>query len=181
MPVVFRRDRRGIAYADERSFDRDVHGVLWERAPSQPGRGVPRFGRVHSLRQRLCLTGLLCQVCGGPADRTTDGVLWLVDAHPAELPPTGETTAHPPVCRPCARLSLRACPRLRSHQVALRVRRFRPEGVRGALYLADRSGPRLYDARTLPLTNPLVPWLVGSQLLVELIDYTVVDLDDRTT
>lgn len=178
MPVVFRRGRRGISYADERSFDRDAHGVLWERAPSQPGRGVPQFGRVHSLRQRLCMSGLRCQVCGGPADRRPDGLLWLVDAHLAELLPAGEITAHPPICRPCAHLSIRACPHLRTRQVALRVRRFRPFSVRGALYLAEPTGPRPYDARTLQLADPRIPWLLGGQLLVELLDYTAVDLDD---
>ncbi|MFD4571733.1 hypothetical protein ACFWNK_10910 [Streptomyces sp. NPDC058417] len=180
MPVVFRRDRRGIAYADERSFDRDAHGVLWERTPSQPGRGAAQFGKVHSLRQRLCMTGLRCQICGAPADRTPDGVLWLIDAHPGELLPVGETTAHPPVCRPCAHLSSRACPHLRSQQVALRVRRFRPSGVRGALYLPGPTAPRLFDAQTLPLTDPRLPWLLGSQLLVHLIAYTPIELNDPT-
>ncbi len=177
-PVVLRRDGKGIAYADERSYDRDAYGVLWERTPSQPGKGVPQFGEVHSLRQRLCMTGLRCQVCGVPADRAPDGVLWLVDARPAELLPAGETTAHPPVCRPCARLAVRACPHLRTQQVALRVRGFRPSSVRGALYAPGRNGPDLYDAQTLPLAHPLVPWLLGGQLLMELTEYTPVALDD---
>ncbi|MYZ40125.1 MULTISPECIES: hypothetical protein [unclassified Streptomyces] len=47
-------------------------------APSQPGRGRPEYGSVHSLRQRLAMGGLLCQICGKPADRNRDRVLWLL-------------------------------------------------------------------------------------------------------
>lgn len=95
-PIVVRRDGRGIQYADERSFDR-VDGVLWARTPSQPGRGKPQFGAVHSLRQRLTMTNLLCHICGRPADRTPDGLLWLIDARPDELRPGSERTTHPPI------------------------------------------------------------------------------------
>lgn len=37
VPVVIRRDRCGIAYADETFADRDRRGVLWERAQSLRG------------------------------------------------------------------------------------------------------------------------------------------------
>jgi hypothetical protein len=37
--VVMRRGQ--IAYADERPYDRDSDGVLWNRTPSTPGRGRP--------------------------------------------------------------------------------------------------------------------------------------------
>ncbi|WP_226961832.1 MULTISPECIES: hypothetical protein [Streptomyces] len=122
MPVVTRRGR--LAYADERSYDRDIGGVLWRRVPSTPGKGKPDFGAVHPLRQRLAMAGLLCQVCGGPADRNEDGVLWLMgeaSGNPGDWP-QGLETAHPPVCLPCATLSVRACPHLRQLFVALRVR-----------------------------------------------------------
>jgi hypothetical protein len=178
MPVVLRRDRRGIAYADERSYDRDGHGILWERTPSQPGKGVPQFGKVHSLRQRLCVAGVRCQICGGPADRTSDGVLWLIGADSGDRLSAAEVTAHPPVCRPCAHLSLRACPHLRTRQVALRVRTFVPYGVRGALYATTRVGRRLYDVQTLRFGDPLTPWLRAGQLLMVLTDFTVIDIND---
>ncbi|MFJ2646805.1 hypothetical protein ACIO1C_08795 [Streptomyces sp. NPDC087420] len=178
MPVVFRRDRRGIAYADERFYDRDGYGVLWSRTPSQPGRGTPEYGKVHSLRQRLCMTDLRCQVCGGPADRNPNGVLWLIDAGPQDLPHGPEHTAHPPVCRHCACRSLRACPHLRVEHVALRVRTFTPYGVSGALFHATSSGPRPYDAGTVPLADPRLPWLRAGQLLMSLDDFTVIDLTD---
>lgn len=115
LPVVLRRDRKGIGYAGERSFDRDEYGILWTRAPSRPGVGTPQLGKVHSLRQRLAMTGLRCQVCGGLADRSAKGVLWLIDASPDDpsLLRGEERTVHPPVCRPCADRSVRACSHLR--------------------------------------------------------------------
>ena len=47
--MVIRRGRP--AFADEHPYDRDSNGVLWSRAPSQPGKGKPEFGKVHALRQ----------------------------------------------------------------------------------------------------------------------------------
>jgi hypothetical protein len=180
MPVVLRRDRKGIRYADERRYDRDPYGVLWERTPSQPGGGTPQFGKVHGLRQRLAMAGLRCQICGGPADRNQDGVLWIIDARPSDLLPEGESTGHPPVCRPCAHQSIRACPHLRTRQVILRVRTFTPSGVLGTLYRPTPTGPRACDAATLRLADALIPWLRGSQLVVDLADYTSIDLNDPT-
>lgn len=178
MPMAFRRDRRGIAYADERSYDRDEHGILWQRTPSQPKRGRPEFGKVHSLRQRLCMAGLRCQICGGPADRNRDGVLWLIDARPGDLLPDGdEYTAHPPVCRPCAHRSLRACPHLRTQCVALRVRAFTPHGVSGALFAPTPAGPQIHDVAVAPLGDPRLLWVRAGQLLMGLRDFTVVDPD----
>ncbi|GAA2260187.1 hypothetical protein GCM10010232_58980 [Streptomyces amakusaensis] len=57
--VVERRGR--VAYADERSYDRDPRGILWRRIPSTPGKGKPDFGAVHALRQRLAMANTLCQ------------------------------------------------------------------------------------------------------------------------
>jgi hypothetical protein len=76
--VVVERPGMGIAYADESLVDRDSNGVLWFRMASRPGIGRPVFGKVHPLRQRRAMRRLLCQVCAGPADRTDDGVLWLM-------------------------------------------------------------------------------------------------------
>jgi hypothetical protein len=176
MPLVVRRGGRGIAYADERSFDRDADGVLWTRTAAQPGRGEPEFGKVHSLRQRLCMSGLLCQVCGRPADRNADGVLWLVDAHPGELQHGQEPTAHPPVCLPCGQRSVRACPHLRPAWTALRVRSFTPYGVNGALYVPARPEPQVVDVGVFRSGNPRLPWVRAAQLVMGLRDFTVTDL-----
>src|SRR4051812_9793935 len=77
MPVIQHRGF-GIGYADEIAADRDVCGVLWHRVESRPGAGRPQFGNVHSLRQRRAMRRLLCQVCGEPAERTSEGMLWLL-------------------------------------------------------------------------------------------------------
>jgi len=172
-PVVA-RDRRGIRYADERSYDR-VDGVLWTRIPSQPGKGKPDFGQVHSLRQRLAMARSQCQICGGPADRDPDGTLWLVDAQSDALRAT-HRTIHPPVCEPCAHRSVRACPHLRKAWTALRVRSVTPWGVMGAYYVSYQSELLVADAGTYAFTDPRLPWVRASQLRVELRDFTVVHL-----
>lgn len=176
--LMIRRDRRGIAYTDERTYDR-AHGVLWTRTPSQPGRGKPEFGAVHSLRQRLCMTGLRCQICGAPADRNNDGTLWLVDAATDELVPHAEQTTHPPVCLPCAQLSVRACPHLRPRWTALRVVSHTFHGVEGVLYAPGNPGePELVavDTGSFALTDPCVTWVRAHQLIAELQSFVVTDI-----
>jgi hypothetical protein len=176
--VVWRRRGRRIGYADERSSDRDEHGVLWSRVTSQPGRGRPLFGQIHSRRQRIAMAQLLCQVCGGPADRTDAGVLWLIDADPGELLPDAEETAHPPVCRPCALWSVRVCPHLRSAVTAVRVRSLAPSRVNAVVYGLTSSGPRAVDTALVAFGSPLMPYVRAHQLLMRLTDFTSVDLAD---
>jgi hypothetical protein len=176
MPITLRRDRRGIAYADERSFDRDAAGVLWTRVLTQPGRGRPEFGAVHALRQRIAMSGLRCQICGGPADVNAEGVLWLLDADASELRPGAEWTAHPPVCVPCVRHSVRACPHVRAGWVTVRVRSYVPYGVRGVLYGPARSGPVAVEAVTVPFGSGLLPWVRAGQLVMRLRDFVAVAL-----
>ncbi|WP_328911757.1 MULTISPECIES: hypothetical protein [unclassified Streptomyces] len=180
MPVVMRKGGRGIGYADERSLDRDGGGVLWSRTPSQPGRGTPEFGKVHSLRQRIAMAGLRCQICGGPADRNRDGVLWLVDAAPGELSHGAEYTSHPPVCRPCAHRSVHACPHLRTNVTALRVRDFAASGVNGVLYHPARPVPVAAEANRFDLRDPRITWVRAYQTITTLRDFTVIDLDNPT-
>lgn len=176
--VVWRRRTRRIGYADERSYDRDERGVLWSREASQPGRGRPLFGQIHSRRQRIAMTQLLCQVCGGPADRTEAGVLWLIDADPEELLPDAEETAHPPVCRSCAQWSIRVCPHLRSAVTAVRARSFAPSRVNAVVYGLTPAGPRVVDAALVVFGSPLMPYVRAHQLLMRLTDFTSIDLAD---
>ncbi|SFS80136.1 hypothetical protein SAMN05444716_104137 [Streptomyces harbinensis] len=181
MPVVTRRGR--LAYADERSYDRDAGGVLWRRVPSTPGKGKPEFGAVHPLRQRIAMAGLVCQVCGGPADRNEDGVLWLMgDAsdNPGDWP-QGLETAHPPVCLPCATLAVRACPHLRQRFVALRVRTWTLAGVHGALYQPGLNGPILTDATGIPFDHPAIKWIIASQLIATLDRFTFTNIGAEAT
>jgi hypothetical protein len=171
----------GIAYADRRAFDRDKpSSVLWARTTSRQGKGVAQYGKVHSLRQRLCMMRLLCQICGGPADRTAEGTLWLIDAHARDLLPMAEITTHPPVCLPCAHRSIRVCPHLRPEWVALRVKSAVPYGVNGILYQPAHPTPVQVTVADVPFHSARIPWVLASQLIMRISDFTVVNLTGPT-
>lgn len=119
----------------------------------QDGGGRPDFGRVHPLRQRRVMRRLLCQVCGGPADKDERGTLWLLEDHRADWHgwPNGLLTAHPPVCVPCAREAVRFCPNLLAGHVAVRVGASQVCGVYGVRYLPGR--PHLVSRRRRRLSS----------------------------
>jgi hypothetical protein len=168
---------RGIAYADETVTDRDRRGVLWLRTLCRPGIGRPMYGLVHPLRQRRAMLRLLCQVCAGPADRTSEGVLWLARDWREDWPswPNGMAETEPPVCVPCVRLSMRMCPALRKGAVVFRARRFPVAGVRGGRYAA---GPRFIGDVTVAYDDPAIRWVRATNLVRQLQDCTIADLDE---
>ncbi|TDQ04670.1 hypothetical protein [Labedaea rhizosphaerae] len=127
---------RGIGYADEKVTDRDSHGVLWHRSAWRPYEGRPQFARIHPARQRRAMQRLLCLVCGGPADETEEGVLWLLQDHREDWKgwPNRMAVAEPPVCLPCVEVSVQKCPALRKGAVAILAGRYPVAGVRGVLY-----------------------------------------------
>jgi hypothetical protein len=168
----------GVGFADETPRDRDSKGVLWTRVPSRPGQGRPLFGQVHSRRQHRAMRRLLCQVCGCPADRNRDGVLWLLRDHREDWAnwPEDMANTEPPVCMTCAVLATRMCPALRSGHVAVRVRRFPISAVRGVRY---RQAGRLLllTEATVALNDTAIRWTRAAHLVRSLRDCTVVDLD----
>lgn len=166
----------GLGYADEVPTDRDSRGVLWQRTPVRQQTGRPEFGRVHPLRQRRAMRRLLCQVCGGAADRTDDGVLWLLRDHRDDWPgwPEGMASVEPPVCVPCVAVSLKFCPALRRGAIAVRVREPPIVGVRGALYRKGAVAPVAVEAAILSYDDPAVRWLMASALVREFQACTVV-------
>jgi hypothetical protein len=176
LPVRVVRTGAGIAYADEVPWDRDERGVLWTRTAWRPGRGRPEFGRVHTTRQRRAMTRLLCQVCGGPADRTSGGVLWLLGEDPADPGswPDPLLTGHPPVCAPCAVRAVRACPHLRGQYAVLRVRASEPAGVRGALYQPGWPGPVVAG---IGFGDPRISWVKAGQFITRLHEFSVTDVE----
>lgn len=178
VPVVHRS--RGIAYADERPGDRDEHGVLWIRESSRPHKGRPLFGKIHSRRQLRALTRMLCQVCGGRADRNSDGILWLVceDPQRPDTWPDQLLISDPPVCAGCAPRAVLMCPRLRRHYTALRVSAFELLGVSGLLYLPGCRN--LVAPAGVAYDDPRVRWVKASQLIVRLDEFTVTDLDTES-
>ena len=177
-PIVA-NGRSGIGYRRERRGDRDAHGVLWARYIRAPGVGEPEFGAVHPYRQRQAMRRLLCQVCGRPADRNDQDVLWLLGQ--TGRPWAGEeSTAQPPICLRCAHTASRICPHLRGNTLALRVRHAPIAGVLGFLYTPSRHGPIRAGAATLPYASPGIRMLQARQLIRNLHDCTVVDLEQET-
>lgn len=181
--LVLKPFDRGIGYADETPADRDQHGVLWRRTPSRVGRGRPEYKRVHARRQREVMTDLRCQVCAGPASRTQAGWLWLLhDDRSVEAAGWPELVAatHPPLCVPCARVSMQACPHLRGAAVGVRVADPRPWGVMGSLYAPsplDRRRTRAVRPAMVPYGSPLARWVLAAQMVRLLHGCTAVDLD----
>ena len=177
---VVERPGHGIGFSDETLGDRDTHGVLWHRAAIRNGGGRPEFGKVHPLRQRRAMRRLLCQVCAGPADRTDDGVLWLMRDYRDDWPgwPEGMASVEPPTCASCVAVSVRLCPALRRGAVAVRARRFDVAGVRGALYCRGLVAPVAVGAANLPYDDPNVRWLVASALIRELRDCAIVSFEE---
>jgi hypothetical protein len=170
----------GIAYLDEHMADRDDRGVLWFRTPSQPGQGQPLFSEVHSLRQRRAMRRLLCGVCGKPADRTVDGVLWLLRDFRDDWHGWPERMAaiEPPICLPCVPLAGRMCPSLRKGAVAVRVRHAPIAGVRGALYCSSGGLiPVFVEEITVAYEDPLARWVRASNLVRQLHDCTLVEVE----
>jgi hypothetical protein len=97
------------------------------------GRSCQSAVRVGLSSARFILCGsnaqmrLLCGICAGSSDRNEQGVLWLVrDVHD-DWPgwPEHMAVTEPPVCLPCAQLSIRVCPSLRMGFVAIRAGRYR--------------------------------------------------------
>jgi hypothetical protein len=173
--------RSGIAYTDECLLDRDKHGVLWPRVPSLPGRGHPEFGKIHPLRQRRAMTKLLCAICAGEPDRNDQGTLWLVrDFRDWPNWPEGMACSEPPVCLPCAQLSVRHCPNLRQGYAALRVRHSEVAAVYGIRYRPTLPFPTAISDDIVPLDDPAIRWTRAAHLIRELRDCTIIDLDQQT-
>jgi hypothetical protein len=176
--MVIERAGLGVAFADELPADRDRDGVLWARALSLPGQGQPHFKEVHPLRQQQAMRRLLCQVCAEPADRTEQGVLWLLLDYRQDWPGWPEDMANtgPPLCLPCARASVRVCPGLRKGFVAIRAHS-QVAGVYGARYRAGRSRPIVVADEIVTYDDPAIRWIVAAQLVRSLHGCTIVDLD----
>jgi hypothetical protein len=186
--VTMRRGR--LAYLNERPYDRDSNGILWRRVPSTPGKGKPQYGKVHFLRQRQAMDGLLCQVCGRSAasDDSGDGLLWLLGEDPDDRStwPAEVVTGHPPVCLRCAWRSVRVCPHLRKRYAAVRVHRFALSGVHGVLYRPGFPRPVPHDVGGVDFgddrmpwmqTAQLMTWMQAAQLMMRLDDFRLVDLE----
>lgn len=178
--LVVRPGGWGVGYASELPGHRDEHGVLWARVAELRETGRPEFGRVHPARQRQAMSDLLCQVCAGPADRTSDGVLWLMRDHREDWPrwPEGMASVEPPVCAQCVAISLRRCPALQRGAVAFRVREFVVAGVWGTLYRPGAFAPVPVKGVHLSYGDPEIRWMVAVALIRELRGCTFVPVEE---
>jgi hypothetical protein len=169
----------GIAYPTETLRDRDERDVLWTTMATRIGSGRPLFATMHPVRQRRTMLRLRCQVCAGPADRTEDGCLWLRPGGGDAGWSVGRDTIFPPLCRPCARVSVRACPALRPGFLAVRAHS-RVTGVTGVRFQPGRRFPALApgdDDEVIRYGHPRARWTLATQLVRTLQDATVIDLD----
>jgi hypothetical protein len=176
---VIQRTGVGIAFANETVYDRDREGVLWARKTLRHGQGRPEFGQVHCLRQRHAMRRLLCQVCAQPADRNTDGVLWLLPDYYGEAEgwPENYDLAEPPICLSCVPIAIRRCPALRKGFLGIRARNAPICGVRGLVYRPGPPAPTLVGEYLVRYDHPTIRWTLADQLLRTLQDCTPVDLD----
>ncbi|MFI9026279.1 hypothetical protein [Streptomyces sp. NPDC053560] len=173
MGLSVQPDGKGLCFANEEPADRDHQGVLWARLTDAPGTGTPRFPVMHSARQRRAMREMLCQVCAGPASRTSRGWLFLLTHEPAD----GAVTNKPPLCEPCVGVALGHCPRL-TDPFAVRVRRPRVWGVFGDQW-ARGSGGILAPLPTdgyMPYGHPSARWFLATHLVLELDRMTRVPL-----
>ncbi|MFJ2778286.1 MULTISPECIES: hypothetical protein [unclassified Kitasatospora] len=160
-----------------------VAGALVLRCTGMPGRGEPLWRRAHPGRQAELMLALACRVCGKPADRSSEGVLWLLPLprmrsgrHRRVAPgwPEGARVEHPPVCAEHALASPGLCPAL------------------GGAVLVRASMTALWGVagwRLLPGTEPVhgcfafgdaraLRWVAATHLLRTLTGCTVLTLED---
>ena len=178
--ALIERSDGGIGYAKELLSDRDRNGLLWQQTALRHRVGRPEFARIHPLRQRRAMELLLCQVCGGPADRNDDGVLWLLRDYRDDWPqwPDGMASVEPPICLPCVEVARRMCPALRRGAVAVRVKNCPVAGVRGVLYKQSVLAPVAATAGIFSYDDPAIRRVLASALVRELSGCVVVPLKE---
>ncbi|MFJ3249033.1 hypothetical protein [Streptomyces sp. NPDC086782] len=171
----------GLGFVDETPHDRDSFGVLWVRPSLLPKgrRGEPMLkeAAVHPFRQRRAMRDQRCQVCTRPPEDPEGPCLYLMrdSGRPVE---EGERTTSPPVCVPCAGISVQLCPRLRRHHVAAWVEYAPAWGVVGIVHDPVTLAPMGRDEE-VAYDSPAARWVVAGRLVSELHGVTPVNLADE--
>ncbi|WP_338485175.1 hypothetical protein VM636_18395 [Streptomyces sp. SCSIO 75703] len=80
----------------------------------------------------------------------------------------GERTASPPVCVPCAGISVQLCPRLLRHHVAATVASASAWGVTGIVHDPATLQPMGGDEKKVAYESLSARWVVAAQVVVEL-------------
>ena len=163
-----------VSYSDEWPYDRDAHGVLWQRYPIAMYRGDPHFAKVHPSRQRRCMVRRLCQVCGNPSDHNADGWLWLITHEDSDrIRAGGEPrvrTANPPVCEPCSVKARALCPHLLKGNALVRAGSVTDWGVYGLKATPDGASA----GHTVAYDDPARIQIIAGQQLVILDHLTLI-------
>lgn len=154
---------RRLCYSDPAPSDWDM-GVLWARQETHRG-GTVRYDEMHTLRQRECMLGRLCQVCREPAmDGRTGHLTWVFHAEP---PATTGRLSKPPVCLDCLPGAIAACPQLRRESHIYTSGDYDVWGVKGILF-SPGEGPVRQD---VPLTDLYaLEWTLARALIVHVRD-----------
>ncbi|MGW4825228.1 hypothetical protein ACWEP4_41640 [Streptomyces sp. NPDC004227] len=170
---------RSLVFVDETPHDRDSFGVPWVRPSLLPKgrRGEPLLQEavVHPFRQRRAMRDQLCQVCTRPPEDPEGPRLYLMrdSGRPIE---EGERTASPPVCVPCAGISVQLCPRLRRQHVAAWVEHAPAWGVVGLVHDPLTLEP-LGGDQEVAYDSEVARWVVAARLESQLFGVTPVDLE----
>jgi hypothetical protein len=159
--------------------DREKSVTVEFAAKVQP---VPPAALAGVPFRPVVLEGMTVQPRAEVSGQAKQGVLWVL---PTDYVADGRgwpddiATIHPPLCIPCARLSIGLCPALRPDFVAIRAHS-RVCGVTGVLF---RSAPRFPvispsdNGDVIGFRDPAIAWMQAAQLVRSLYGCTVVDLD----
>lgn len=134
-----------------------VGGLVVPYVTSRTEDGRHLFGGVDSLRQRRCLTGRLCSVCGRPLlDRPDDRLILLMRL--SDLPQ--QRTSEPALDPVCAAYTRAACP-----MVAGRLTHYRATPLRLGPHMQVASD---HAALLGTAAEPwFAVWLTGYEVVVE--------------
>jgi hypothetical protein len=100
---------------------RDQRGIFWQPYGDTMGVGRPLFAEVHPIRQKMCMEGPYCQVCG--TKMPNKNVPWIVPPatnsewdRDLSSPDSRPFITHtPPTCRDCWPVAMTLCPHLKAH------------------------------------------------------------------
>lgn len=132
-----------ITYATPGPYDRypDMD-ILLARTDHTVPSGRPDGNVLSPYRQAHCMLNRLCQGCGEPAERSDDGVLFVLPATRGDGSPAARSgpTDMPPSCARCA---LHRCPVLTNlGRMLLWVAQAEVIGVYAEVFLPARRGVR---------------------------------------
>jgi hypothetical protein len=139
-------------------------GMIWVATNKRTG--TPVFGEVNSQRQRRCMLGPRCQVCGARIDGPP---VWLIPDLEEHGPVWRERrwTVTPPVCVLCADTSLLWCPHLQAVPPIRAQGYGRPVAACGDLFVPGEGWRK--DA-AVALEAPIRRNMVGRMIAVEVAD-----------